>query len=226
MPRQRLNGPLQEEIVALKRERIFEAAADLFYDRGYENTTLDAVAERLSVTKPFIYSYYKSKAELLAEICQRGIGASLDEMDKVLAMDLGPVERLRRLGEAFTRAVLRSQKHIAIFAREEKNLSASDFKRVSDLRREFDRKLNRLLEEGCAAGVFHLKDRRIATLAIGGMVSWAYVWYRSSGRLDASEIAERMSELILSLVGVAEHSAAAKGMGRARRGNDRTPRAR
>jgi TetR/AcrR family transcriptional regulator, cholesterol catabolism regulator len=214
MARQKLNGPLQEEIFALKRERIFEAATELFYERGYENTTLDAVAERLSVTKPFIYSYYKSKAELLAEICQRGIRASLDEMDRVLAMAFGPVERLRKLGEAFTGAVLRSQMHIAIFAREEKNLSADDFKRVSDLRREFDRKLNRLLEEGCEAGVFHLKDRRIATLAIGGMVSWAYVWYRGGGRLDASEIAERMSELILALVGAGERSDAAKGRGR------------
>jgi AcrR family transcriptional regulator len=218
-----LNGPLRDEIVALKRERILEAAVDLFYAHGYENTTLDAVAEGLGVTKPFIYSYYKSKAELLSEICQRGIRASLDEMDRVLAMDFDPAERLRRLGEAFTAAVLRSQKHIAIFSREEKNLSADDFKRISDLRREFDRKLNDLLQEGCAAGVFHLKDREMAALAIGGMVSWAYVWYRSSGRLDASEIAKRMSELMLSLVGAAERSAPAKRRGATRRRGERTP---
>jgi AcrR family transcriptional regulator len=211
--RRKSNGPLWDEIVALKRERIVEAAVDLFYAHGYEHTTLDAVAERLSVTKPFIYSYYKSKTELLAEICQRGIRASLEEMNSVLAMDVGPTERLRRLGAAFMLAVLRSQKHIAIFSREEKNLAPGDFKRISEFRREFDRKLNQLLEEGRKAGVFHLKDREIAALAIGGMVSWAYVWYRSNGRLDASTLAARMSELMLALVGADDDSAKEKQNG-------------
>jgi AcrR family transcriptional regulator len=219
--RQKMNGSLRDEIATLKRERILEAAVDLFYAHGYENTTLDAIAERLGVTKPFIYSYYNSKVELLTEICQRGISSSLDQMNAVLAMKLDPAERLRRLGEAFTLAVLRSQKHIAIFVREEKNLSAADFKRISDLRREFDRKLNELLQEGCTAGVFHLKDREIAALAIGGMVSWTYVWYRSSGRLDVLGIAERMSELILSLVGAGEGSTRAGRRGAIRRARAR-----
>jgi AcrR family transcriptional regulator len=194
------NGPLRDAIIALKRERILEVAVDRFYAHGYENTTLDAVAERLGVTKPFIYSYFKSKSELLAEICQRAIRGSLDEMNTVLASDAGPVERLRRLGEVFTLTVLRSQKHIAIFAREEKNLAARDFKRISNLRREFDRKLNKLLQEGCDAGVFRVADRELAALAIGGIVSWTYAWYRSGRRLAPAEIAKRMSDLILALV--------------------------
>ena len=57
---------IKDEIAALKRERIIGAAVELFYERGYENTTLEAVAERLGVTKPFIYSHFGSKAELLA----------------------------------------------------------------------------------------------------------------------------------------------------------------
>jgi AcrR family transcriptional regulator len=196
----RSNGPLRDEIIALKRERILEVAVDLFYAHGYENTTLDAVAERLGVTKPFIYSYFKSKSDLLAEICQRAIRGSLEEMKAVLATVAGPVERLRRLGEAFTLTVLRSQKHIAIFAREEKNLAARDFKRISSLRREFDRKLNELLQEGCDARAFRVADRELAALAIGGMVSWTYVWFRSGGRLAPEEIAQRMSHLIMALV--------------------------
>ena len=38
---------IRDEVAALKRERIITAAVELFYERGYENTTLDAVAERL-----------------------------------------------------------------------------------------------------------------------------------------------------------------------------------
>lgn len=45
---------IRDEVATLKRTRIIAAAIKLFYERGYENSTLDAVVERLGVTKPFI----------------------------------------------------------------------------------------------------------------------------------------------------------------------------
>src|SRR4051812_32159091 len=76
---------IRDEVAALKRERTISVAAELFYERGYENTSLDAIAERMNVTKPFIYAHFTSKAELLAEICSRGIGSALEALDSVLA---------------------------------------------------------------------------------------------------------------------------------------------
>lgn len=189
------------EIAALKRSRILVAAAELFYAQGYEHTTLDAVGERLGVTKPFIYAHFSSKTEILAEICAQGIGKSLEAIDGVLSLDLPPVEKLEELCRRFVEAVLVSQMHIAIFTREEKHLAHEDYLRISNMRRDFDRKLRQLLEEGAAQGVFSIRDPRMAALSIGGMVSWAYVWYRPKGRLQLNEVAEEMTRLILAMVG-------------------------
>jgi AcrR family transcriptional regulator len=191
---------IRDEVATLKRERTIAAAVELFYDRGYENTTLDAVAERLGVTKPFIYAHFSSKSELLAEICSRGIASALQAMDSVLALDRPPTGKLAELGRRFVTAVLESQKHIAIFAREEKNLLPQDFRRISAMRRDFDHKLSALLEAGVRSGEFRIADPRLAALAIGGMVSWAYVWYRPNGRLALPDLAEEMSRLLLALV--------------------------
>lgn len=193
---------IKDEVAALKRERIIAAAVALFYDRGYENTTLDAVGEDLGVTKPFIYAHFGSKAELLAEICGRGILSSLQAIRDAIAVKASPTEQLQRLGERFVASVLENQKHIAIFAREEKNLSEVDFERISAMRREFDKLLNELLTAGVKTGEFKIKDASLAALAIGGLVSWAYVWYRPNGRLTLPELAKCMSDLILSMVGV------------------------
>jgi AcrR family transcriptional regulator len=191
---------IRDEVANLKRERTIAAAVELFYDRGYENTTLDSVAERLGVTKPFIYAHFSSKSELLAEICSRGIASALQAMDSVMALDRPPTGKLTELGRRFVTAVLESQKHIAIFAREEKNLLPQDFKRISDMRRDFDHKLSALLEQGVRSGEFRIADPRLAALAIGGMVSWAYVWYRPNGRLALPDLAEEMSRLLLAMV--------------------------
>ncbi len=193
---------IRDEVARLKRERIISAAAQLFYERGYENTSLDAVAERVGVTKPFIYAHFTSKAELLAEICSRGIASALEALDGVLNLPGTPTERLAEVGRRFAAAVLTSQRHIAIFTREEKHLLPADYRRINDMRREFDRKLVRLLDEGVAAGEFHLHDTRMAALAIGGMVSWAYVWYRPKGRLSLEETSRELAVLILALAGV------------------------
>ncbi len=193
---------IRDEVTALKRERTISVAAELFYDRGYENTSLDAIAERMNVTKPFIYAHFTSKAELLAEICARGIGSALAALDQVLAAVPGPpAARLAEVGRRFVTAVLQSQRHIAIFSREEKNLDAADFHRISAMRRTFDHKLVALLDEGVASGDFRLADTRMAALAIGGMVSWAYVWYRPDGRLTLEQTSEALTDLILNLVG-------------------------
>ena len=191
---------IRDEVAALKRERTIEAAVELFYERGYENTTLEAVAERLGVTKPFIYTHFSAKSELLAEICSRGIASALRALDSVLALNLSPADKLAELGRRFITAVLESQKHIAIFAREEKNLLPEDFRRINAMRRDFDRKFADLLAEGVKRGEFRIADPHLAALAIGGMVSWAYVWYRPNGRLTMAELAEEMSRLVLAMV--------------------------
>ena len=192
---------IRDEVAALKRERTITVAVELFYERGYENTSLDAVAERMGVTKPFIYAHFTSKAELLAEICARGIASSLAALDGVLREPGSPTERLAEVGRRFVSAVLDSQRHIAIFVREEKNLLPEDLRRINQMRREFDRKLVGLLDEGVAAGEFRIADTSMAALAIGGMVSWAYTWYRPNGRLTVKQTSREFATLILALAG-------------------------
>ena len=191
---------IRDEVTALKRTRTIASAVELFYENGYENTTLEAVAERLGVTKPFIYVHFSSKTELLAEICSHGIASSIEAIDSVLSLKVSATEKLRLLGERFVAAVLGSQKHIAIFSREEKNLLPADLERINEMRRMFDRKLTALLRRGIETGEFGIADAHVAALAIGGMVSWAYVWFRPTGRLSLDEVAAEMSQLILQMV--------------------------
>lgn len=191
---------IREEVAALKRARTLNAAVDLFYENGYDKTTLEAVAERLGVTKPFIYSHFSSKADLLADICARGISASIEAMESVKALDVGPTERLTLLGRRFVTAVLDNQMYIAIFTREEKGLAPADLERINAMRRTFDKELTDLIREGVKAGEFEVSDPHLAALSIGGMVSWAYVWFRPEGRLSVAQAAEEMTQLILAMV--------------------------
>lgn len=68
------------------------------------------------------------------------------------------------------------------------------------MRRTFDKELTDLIREGVKAGEFEVSDPHLAALSIGGMVSWAYVWFRPEGRLSVAQAAEEMTQLILAMV--------------------------
>ena len=191
---------IRDAVARLKRERIIATAVDLFYNKGLSNTTLEEVADKMNVTKPFIYSQFKSKSDLLAEICSRGIRASLDALNRAVASEGSATDKLQTLARDFMLAVLVNQAHIAIYNREEKHLSPEDGEAINAMRREFDRKFCALLNEGVAAGEFVVDDVQLASLAIGGIVSWSYVWYRPDGRLSQAETADRVADLVLALV--------------------------
>ena len=191
---------IRDAVTRLKRERIISTAVELFHNHGLGNTTLEAVAEKMNVTKPFIYSHFKSKSALLAEICSRGIRASLDVMNRIVASDGSATDKVRTLARDFMVAVLENQGHIAIYTREQKHLSREDSAAIANMRREFDRKFCGLLQEGVATGEFVIDDVQMASLAIGGIVSWSYVWYRPDGRLTQAETAERISALVMAMI--------------------------
>ena len=192
---------IRDEVAALKRERTVGAAVDVFYDKGYDNTTLDQVAERLGVTKPFIYSNFGAKTALLAEICSRGVQAAEGALDVVLSKRLAPRATLELFAQDYVTAVLETQKHIAVYVREEKNLEPGDARRIGAMRREFFAKITKLLEKGAAAGEFEFDDARMTALGIGGAVTWSTFWYRPDGRLSLAEIATSMTKLILGMAG-------------------------
>jgi AcrR family transcriptional regulator len=192
---------MREEISAYKRERILEEAVKLFYERGFSGTTLDDIAGKLGVTKPFIYTHFRSKVELLEAICRPTIEMSLAAIADAAAQQGSTADRLFSGVVAFTKVVLTRQANIAVYFREEKNLSATGLADINALRKGFDRVLSDLLEEGANAGEFQIADIRVAALAIGGMVSWAYTWYQPGGRLSIDDVGVQMARFAVEMAG-------------------------
>lgn len=202
-----LPDDIRGAVARLKRERIVASAVELFYRQGYGGTTLEQVADAMDVTKPFIYAHFPSKADLLAEICSRAIRHAHVGLNRVLTNESSQTERLESIVQDFLLAVLDNQAHAVIYSREETELKQEDRDAINSLRRAFDHKLTGLLEAGVAAGEFSIDDIPLTALAIGGIVGWAPVWYRPSGRLSKQQAAERLSGLVLNMVKAKRSSA-------------------
>ena len=154
------------------------------------------------MTKPFIYTHFRSKVELLEAICRPTIEMSLEAIAGAAAQPGSASQRLYNGVVDFARVVLQRQANIAVYFREEKNLSEAGLDDINALRKRFDRVLSELLEEGARAGEFQIDDIRVAALAIGGMVSWAYTWYQPGGRLSIDDVGTKLAKFAVELAGV------------------------
>lgn len=191
---------LKDEVMNLKRDRILYEAAALFYQRGFLQTTVDAIAERLAATKPFVYYHFESKVDLLVEICERGTGDALAAIDEALEGGGTPLEKFERFVRAFTKVALRNHEFVAIYFREEFNLPAEAMARIQAMRKAINRKLRSLLAEGVACGDFDTQDPGLSALVIAGMSSYAFAWYREHGRLDLEKVTDHIVQMALKMV--------------------------
>src|SRR5579864_9844185 len=66
-----------------KREAVLQTAAQLFLEKSYGRTSMNDVAERLTITKPALYHYFHNKEEILLECYRWGTGLIEDGLNKI-----------------------------------------------------------------------------------------------------------------------------------------------
>ena len=91
---------------AIKRDAVLRAAAQLFNEFGYHDTSLAMVAARLQVTKPTLYYYVQNKEEILFECVRLGL-----ELLRAAIADAAASGRQRRRQAQGGDARVRADRH-------------------------------------------------------------------------------------------------------------------
>jgi AcrR family transcriptional regulator len=180
------SGPRHE----ILRAGIMTAAADLFRQRGYRATTLEAIARTVGVSKPTLYGYFRSKEELLAAIFHRAM--SLFERDLTAIRTSGdkPAEQLRRVIRFHVGAVIAERSFLAVFFSEETNLPPRLGRAIRRRKARYDRSVRAIVQAGVRNRSMRTANPRLLVFALLGMVNWLYQWYDPAGAWDADAIAD------------------------------------
>ncbi len=96
-----------------RRDRILAAAEELICEHGFENTSLETVANKAGCSKSSIYSHFKNKEAFLVAIYEN----TVEQLKKTFSHDMGQNLPIRNILTNYAHSNLRlthSDKHIAI----------------------------------------------------------------------------------------------------------------
>ena len=185
-----------------KRERILRAAEALFDAQGYANTTIEQIVQKLGVTKPFVYYYFRNKQEIFETLSWAPTVACFTAMD--FAEDDDRPAHVKAC-EGIDRLIRATLEHhpAAFFPYREPQVYRPEYMAAQkQLANHFYDRLCALLEAGRKDGMFVFNDTKITALAACSLPGFLYNWYRPDGRLSADEVAQELSALAYRVLGL------------------------
>jgi TetR/AcrR family fatty acid metabolism transcriptional regulator len=202
MERQTVNPASRKARQADKRQRIVEAAVNVFADKGFFGARIADVAEVAGVADGTIYLYFKSKDDLMISVFREKMTEILQRFS-ILREIHDPQEKLKRYVLEHLALVEEQPKLMQVLtvelrqsARFMKMTPPAAFGRYLAL-------LAGIIDLGQKRGVFRrgLDAPLIARALFGAIDEISLSWVLSSdqvaGRKDRQEVARQLSEFLL-----------------------------
>ena len=149
---------------AATSDRILDAALASFGGRGYEATSLDALAASVGVRKQTILHHFGSKQALLDAVIDRSADELADALERALARAGPGFDRIEALVRAVFRLAARRPELLGLL-REVSRLGPPAAARLTDALDPLVERARSFLEAEMAAGTMRPQDARLLLLS-------------------------------------------------------------
>lgn len=179
------------------KEKLFRSAVNLFYSKGYADTSIREIGVKARISDSLIYHYFKNKEEILFEIVNAASQRLIETLIQIEKETSDPLECLRKMLIAHTA-------HISLqFEKESKILVAENYwirgkykTIVIRHQREIYDLYKRKLAEMKQRGLLNEIDLTAVNFSIFGIINWFFRWYKKGGRLSKEEVAENIWKFV------------------------------
>jgi AcrR family transcriptional regulator len=187
------------------RDRLIEAAVELFGANGFNETSMRDLATEVGIKAPALYNHFHSKEEIFIEAITVTLG---DFHSEVTTRDDPNLPSLERLENMVSRHVIYQIDHARTAKANDRLIESSAMDHLNHEQREAIRSMLRkyldTMTDICTQVVRDAgrepKDVRLVALAIGSMCDKVLSWYRPNGRYPKQKIAAHFCKLARSML--------------------------
>jgi AcrR family transcriptional regulator len=182
------------------RDKVYEIAAEVFHNKGYDKTSMSDIASAVGLTKAGLYHHVASKEQLLYTILDYGMDMTEAYVVRPLDSVKDPVVRLKTMIELHLKLILEGRKlAVTGLLHECQGLSPKSENRINRRKKEYVQLVSDLVGDVLDKTKSH-KDvnPKVAALALLGMLNWTYQWYKPSGEVKPDEVVREFQDLFIN----------------------------
>jgi uroporphyrinogen III methyltransferase/synthase len=153
-----------------KREKILDAAAELFSNKNYHEVMMDDVAKLISVAKGTVYNYFSSKEELYFTIMRTRMESLLSLLKQKIETEKSSIDSLRAFVVHLYMFMMKHRKFFLIYQRESLNKQNAFCEDLLSLKKHMKQMISHIVSNGGKEGVFRKVDEEFAISLILGSV--------------------------------------------------------
>ncbi|MBP1683824.1 MAG: Uroporphyrinogen-III synthase, partial [Ignavibacteriaceae bacterium] len=181
-----------------KKEKILEAAAELFSTKHYHEVMMDDVAKLISVAKGTVYNYFTSKEELYFTIMHTRMENLLSTLKQKIESEQNSIDSLRAFVVHLYMFMMKHRKFFLIYQRETLNKQNSFCEEMLSLEKQMKQMIIQIISRGESEGVFRKVDEEFAISLIFGSIYGAV--QRGINENIPDEIAAKEKEEIFDFI--------------------------
>jgi len=157
----------------MKKEKILEAAEELFAEKGYEGTSVRDIANRAGVNIAMISYYFGSKEKLLESLIQYRAGYTSDLLDALKkSPDDDPVRKIEKVIDLYVDRILTHHRFHNIMSRQLSMISEKNIKnQMIEIKKQNLEIIKKIIEEGQRKKMFRKVDIELTVASIVGTIS-------------------------------------------------------
>jgi TetR/AcrR family transcriptional regulator, cholesterol catabolism regulator len=182
----------------MTRDEILDAAAQIFSQKGFHATSMQDIAQAVSLQKASLYYHISSKQEILVDVLDRALDLLIVNMEDVMNLPLPPDEMLRRALTVYLTTILEHRELASVLLLEHRSLEPELHQRHIPRRDRFERLWRDLINQGIEQGFYNCSDPAMTGRALLGVMNWSITWFRPEGSLKPEAIADQFADLFLA----------------------------
>ncbi len=186
------NGPSPKR----REQEIVAAAAEIFRQNGYADTSVQDVADAVGILKGSLYYYIDSKEDLLYRVLLEVHEDAQGWLSEIAEMtEATPLEKISAYVRRHVEYNVRNMNKVAVYYHDFGLLSAERRADIRKERRVYEDFLEKLIKEAQKAGQVDKKaDARVLAYCMFGTMNWTYTWYRPGGRVSIPKLADMVAD--------------------------------
>jgi len=162
--------PLTKEEQEKRRHEIHHKVVSIFLKKGFQETSMNEIAQAAAVGKSTLYDYFKTKDEILIYFFENQLNDMTEEAQRIALQNLSADKRLRQVMEAYIENLQANKSLFLKLTQEAQRLKVESQKQIQKKRHAYQDLICALIDEGIREGVFREVNSLLAArLLIGSM---------------------------------------------------------